>query len=436
MTTISTSCLDTYVRKQRVAVPWRRWCFRLAVVGLVLVVCELQLQLAAYCIPSVNRALLPPHLQASLAPTGPALLIPDALLGHRGNPTYPDHDRFGFRNKVVHEQPDIVTLGDSQTHGLTNAEATWPAALERTTNQTVYNMGIAGWGPVEYLRMLDAALQRKPKTILVGLYLGNDIADAYRSVVLRGACPELASEVSPRAFTERISEERWNAEISKLFRPPSHEPRPQGDGWTQQCRKMMSNHSRLYGLARAFKNTVAHQLDGIKSPQRREEESWARTIAWSNQRPQASVLEVDRLRTVLTPAYRDALIDPSDPRNQAGLGITLTALERMADRCQAQDVELIVAIIPTKEWVFNAVINDRDAHLQLADLMISEADVRREVVSTLDELRIRHIDTGSSLRKSVLGGQQPYPISTDGHPNAIGNEAIARAIADHLRSPS
>src|SRR3954462_2215482 len=40
-------------------------------------------------------------------------------------------------------------------------------------------MGVGGYGPVQYLVLTDQALQLSPKTIVVGLYLGNDLYDAY-----------------------------------------------------------------------------------------------------------------------------------------------------------------------------------------------------------------------------------------------------------------
>lgn len=105
---------------------------------------------------------------------------PDALLGHRVAPEAYGHDANGFRNDAVPAHVDIVALGDSQTWGV-NAKrsAAWPQSLEKKSGRTVYNMGLGGYGPVQYLALTDKATQLSPKIIVIGLHLGNDLYDAY-----------------------------------------------------------------------------------------------------------------------------------------------------------------------------------------------------------------------------------------------------------------
>ena len=151
----------------------RRWILRAAVVPCSLLLAEGLLQLL--CLVSLRVDWL-------VAPTSRrGLLIPDTALGHRGNPSYfLEHDRRGYRNERAVAKADIAVLGDSQTYGDGASRANaWPQQLAALTGYSVYNMGMGGWGPVQYRTVLDDALALEPRVILVGLYFGNDLYDAY-----------------------------------------------------------------------------------------------------------------------------------------------------------------------------------------------------------------------------------------------------------------
>lgn len=408
----------------------RRWFFRAMAVMLALTVCEAQLQLASLCVPSIRYALLPEHLQARLDSEAPAMLIPDVILGVRGNPEYPGHDRLGFRNATVLEHADVVAIGDSQTHS--THEKSWPVLHERDTGHSTYNMGISGWGPAEYLMVMDAALRKNPKVIVLGLYMGNDIADAYRSVVLRQACYDLESSVFPEGVDAIEREDMWNAKIrSQLTERTDERTTRKSCGLLGQCRNVLSDHCKLYGLARAIKNSVGDRIQGALGGGTESDQKWARNVKWSKRHPKTSALEVDHQRTILTPAYRSALIDMTDERIDAGLKITLEAVSRISARCKARHVEFVVAIIPTKEWVFDAVIETRHEYPGMRRLMAGESTALERIAAFLNERGIEHVNVGHSLRDFVQSGRQPYPMTIDGHPNAVGNEAIAQAIAAH-----
>lgn len=107
-------------------------------------------------------------------------LLKDSRLKHRVAPGASGHDSNGFRNDSVPERADIVALGDSQTWGINaNREGAWPQVLGRMTGRTVYNMGVGGYGPLQYWALTEKALSFSPKVVVVGLYTGNDIYDVY-----------------------------------------------------------------------------------------------------------------------------------------------------------------------------------------------------------------------------------------------------------------
>ena len=96
---------------------------------------------------------------------------------------YPGEEVRGWRNAAVLARADVVAIGDSQTYG-SNAVAddAWPQQLGRMLHRSTYQMAHGGWGPGEYLVTLDEALRLRPKVILIGFYLGNDLGDAYARV--------------------------------------------------------------------------------------------------------------------------------------------------------------------------------------------------------------------------------------------------------------
>ena len=91
-------------------------------------------------------------------------------------------DAWGFRNtEPWPERVDIITVGDSLTYGLTvNDEQAWSVLLDQAlAPRRVLNLGVLGAAPQQYLRVYETfGAKLSPKVLLVGLYLGNDLADA------------------------------------------------------------------------------------------------------------------------------------------------------------------------------------------------------------------------------------------------------------------
>ena len=109
-----------------------------------------------------------------------AATVDDPQLGTRVVPYATGHDANGFRNASVPPKVDVVALGDSQTWGINvHTDDAWPQQLEKLSGHSVYNMGVGGYGPIQYWILTDKALGLSPKVIVAGLYFGNDLYDAY-----------------------------------------------------------------------------------------------------------------------------------------------------------------------------------------------------------------------------------------------------------------
>jgi hypothetical protein len=94
------------------------------------------------------------------------------------------YDSNGYRNAKVPETCDIITVGDSFTEGSrVSDDQAWPAVLARLSGQAVYNVGISGYSPPEYLAAVKHyGLPLKPRLVLCMLYEGNDFRSSEVSV--------------------------------------------------------------------------------------------------------------------------------------------------------------------------------------------------------------------------------------------------------------
>jgi hypothetical protein len=65
----------------------------------------------------------------------------------------------GWRNELRPERAAIVAIGDSQTYGdEVRCEDAWPQRLGRQLGRTTYNLALRGYGPMQYLRLVDDAI--------------------------------------------------------------------------------------------------------------------------------------------------------------------------------------------------------------------------------------------------------------------------------------
>lgn len=102
-------------------------------------------------------------------------------------------DRRGFCNPSPDayetERIDVAALGDSFTW-CTNVEPrdAWPSVLERLTGLRVYNFGVPARGLYEYLQILKQfGLAKSPRSVVLAVYEGNDLRDAFRHRQAKGA---------------------------------------------------------------------------------------------------------------------------------------------------------------------------------------------------------------------------------------------------------
>lgn len=339
-------------------------------------------------------------------------MVYDERLGNRIPPYSGGHDRNGFRNDFVPDKADIVAIGDSQTYGLNATRGdSWPKALERISGLKTYNMGLGGYGPVQYNELVDDALKLSPKIIVVGLYFGNDIYDAYRMVYTN---QRYASYRNPKAGDELL--------VDNI----AHEYQKFGYGLNYTWKDWLLNNSAVFSfinhrMVHLFKRFGLIPVD----------ESFHRAKLWAETHPEYGLVYDDgNVQRVFTPAYRLLALNLNDPRIAEGMRITKDMMLRMQDKVRRKGVFLIILLIPTKELVYVDDVPPERMNKSFKLLVEMEEKAREQIIQFCDENDIYWIDALPGLkinrRKSI------YLTNVDGHPTSEGYFVIAKIVYDKL----
>jgi hypothetical protein len=249
--------------------------------------------------------------------------VSDPVLGLRLNPEFPDHDKAGFRNTSVLESAYFVALGDSQTYGTwVRSEEAWPHQLSELSKESVYNMGVPGYGPIQSLALTNQAMSLHPRRVVEAFYAGNDLYDAFSMVYKRSQFVDLRSK-DPNVITA-IRNAETKSRIGDEFTvgpglPDSNPP--------SVVRRYLVQHSSLWGLLRAAKAAaVTTNLVSNVSPEAR----WADLVRLARSSGgRWAPFEKGPVRTVFTPRYRFAALDMDDPRIREGFRVSMEAMKRM-----------------------------------------------------------------------------------------------------------
>jgi lysophospholipase L1-like esterase len=350
--------------------------------------------------------------------------IDDPVLDYRTEPDTGENDAAGHRNAERLERADVVALGDSQTWGV-NAERdeTWPAQLAEITGLDVYNMGRGGYGIVQYRAQLEEALALEPRWVVVALYFGNDVYDAYSLVYSRDAHARLRH---PDAATRRRIVESAYPDLKAMFfarlNHGARDAAPRADGW------LARNSAFVRMLQRASDDPVDASRDR----------------AWAAAHPdEGFVYDDGRVSTVFHVRYRLAAVDSRLPKIREGLRITLQVLDDLAARVrQAPDTRLLVLLVPTKERVFasavaRAAVGKASGSGALAApppddyarFVREEERIAKGLTARMDRLQVRYLDLLPALEAALDEGAAIFPSNADGHFTPAGYARIAAAVA-------
>ncbi len=342
-----------------------------------------------------------------------ATMIDDAALGHRIAPGTTGHDALGYRNKAVPAASRVVAIGDSHTYGVSAPrEGSWPHHLSTRLGEPVYNLGLGGFGPLQYLHLASTTARGlKPEVIVVGFYFGNDLLDAY-----------LTAHGRPQWHGWRQSSGVVASTQGAASSPPQPEKR------FGALRDWLSRHSMLYSVLRA---TVGQRFAASERAQQVARAT--PDVLWSWSDP-----DQPTTKTSFRPQARLQAVDADLPLVAEGLKISQLALAALRNEAESQRARLLVVLIPTKERAYCSHLQATGSRLpaQHERLCGAEAQVKAQLMTFLERERIEHVDAAPALEAGIARHLQLYPPDDDGHEQSAGYAVIAGVVADALsRTP-
>jgi hypothetical protein len=382
------------------------WRYAVLSVVLAVVACEAVLSLLAFVSPYIAYQLSPPWNRN---------VLPDPVLGWRMSPFHPGHDRRGYRNNGdVAATYDVLAIGDSMTYGLfVLPEDTWPYQLAALARVSVYNTGVGGYGPCEYAAVLDENLELHPKMVVVGLFLGNDFADAFQSVYVDRRCSQWASS---DPAVRRDIEQADAGDVLRILE--KMRTLPEADR-----AEPLYKRTALYGLGRS----LLYQLHLRKLHN------------WSEDPYEVALTRPGRMGFDAVPQFRTVFPNPEahgmvmnldDPRIREGWRITQAALRTMKATLNARGARFMVLLLHDKTYVMSDLVRERqpDVPAGFLSVVAVEARLTETVEGWLLDHDIGYVDTAKGMRALLSRGVMPYPESDDFHPRSTGYLAIAQAL--------
>jgi lysophospholipase L1-like esterase len=340
--------------------------------------------------------------------------VPDPILDYRVAPHSAGHDARGHRNAASLERADVVALGDSQTWGINaSINESWPAQLATQTGLRVYNMGRGGYGMVEYRHQLDEALALDPEWIVVALYFGNDVWEAYDLVY---SLPAHAALRHPDATMRERIEQSPQPDVQRMLFERLQYQRSWGG-----LLMWLEEHSVLGRLLLNFTATPA-DTDA--------------DLAWAADHPdEGFVFDSDGITTVFHTSYRLGAVDSSLAQVREGLRILRKALIGLHERMASEErARLLVVLLPTKERIFARAVGAAgiDVPASYGRIVAEEARISEGLLALMEQEGIRHLDLLPALEQAVARREATHPPNADGHFSPAGYRQIARAIAQAL----
>jgi len=256
--------------------------------------------------------------------------------------------------------------------------------------------------PPHYLHLLKTkTLDFAPKIVIVGLYFGNDLVDAYNLV-----------------YSNEYWQKYRNPEIIGANAKNTTATTTQIKGkFLNETRNWLAHRSVLYRLITqsAMGNVV--RLNEFKS-----------------EASEVIDIKLATVRQLFMPGYRLESLDRNSLKVEEGIRISKVVIHEIKQYCLSNQIELIFVLIPTKELVYSKLLKD-SLNNKIPNVLLKsfeyEVSIRSEFFQYFKKSNIRYIDVLPALREAATNGKDIYPIN-DGHTNGQGYSVIAKKINDSL----
>jgi len=305
-------------------------------------------------------------------------------------------DGRGFRNATTSDHVDVVVLGDSFAEGskVSDGDA-WPVRFGRSTGVSVYNLGMSGYAPVNYVVALrQYGLKLSPKVIMCMLYEGNDFRSTDSSFKPRR--PRFLDRLHKYVKQSPVVNALDRLFIDTLAPIGSHRDVPGMEVLSWMPLSVPAGESaKSYAFA-------PKQLLGLMV----SEKSFSQGKRWKN---------VASLLTEMKQLCRDA-------NAQMVLVYAPTKAHVMMPVVRDQ-------LVPEKVRAFGALrANDLPAANAFLGMLFARISTMRSVVARwCREQGVIMIDPTDALREHAVAGQQVY-YTYDQHWTPIGHDVVASVV--------
>jgi len=295
-------------------------------------------------------------------------------------------------------QPLVISIGDSFSAGIVPHKDHFTTVAERVLGGGVdlYNAGVPGIGPPEYLYLMQTeALPRQPDVLLVNLFIGNDL-DSYRSPhfasILLDRSNLLIFQVPRRMFRIR----RGLASGAETIGPPS-----QGE---------------VVGQVERPQGGLSHAESTVESP------GLATLAKELSSFRLAEFMRVERERAAAVCAEgRDVDV------RYTGLWAEILKL-----KAAAGNIPILFMLIPDEFQVEDALWNEVAASIQRP---LTRDQPQERITAFLRQEGIPSLDLLPALRaipRQADGNRHLYHPQ-DTHFNGRGNQVAGEKLAEFLR---
>jgi hypothetical protein len=338
----------------------------------------------------------------------------DYRLGHVIKPFSAGHDKRGFRNNADIDGADIVAIGDSMTYGFASLSTySWPSILSKMSHKVVYNMAVGGYGTAQYYYLLNNyAIQLKPKIVIVGFFLGNDLSDTYNIIYNYEYWDNLKDKNVAYENKHSIGEKSEYLSLDSLIQK--------------------NTLSRNITFGRYLRDYLAHTsiLYRVITNSKLGDIFRKREASFNNLIDQDLVVLKGEYQTAFNPGYLNNLLDLNKENIREGLEKSLLLLNEMNLICQNNHISLIVLLLPTKEGVYSEIIKQNLNNELLAKCIENYFKISEKLINYMEKNNIKYIDLLPTMKENIH--KNLYFANLDIHPNKEGNTIIAKKIYDYL----
>jgi len=145
--------------------------------------------------------------------------------------------------------------------------------------------------------------------------------------------------------------------------------------------------------------------------------------------------EEGSIKTVFSFGFRFIGVDLQNPIIQEGMRISLEAIRRLHATAKKNGIAFLTLLIPTKESVFKDAVFQQNKPIPEKFIKLVENEER--LIQISERFFRKHGVLFQSclppLRESVQNGQQPFPMSWDGHLNETGQQVLAKCAFNSLK---